>query len=641
MSNSKSIIPLENNEFKARTLDELKHVVESFFANKGSKPIIIAEDNSVIVIMEDAVYEKAVSDFQQVSDLCNRGKFSQAKPILDTIIKECPSFSEAYRLKAQIAKMEGNIDKAIDVNLDALCCDPNNNWALVLMGNLLMEKEDYDGAKGYFERVIKNDARNALALSNAGMCLIKQERSVESLDYFERALQQDETYANVYYGYALAYSMLEQYDRAFEMARVGMIKSVDKPENPGAKKQLQQLFIHIAQACVSVYDYSKILKDYQNQIQHKTTYPIEFVQDESIKVDAQLRIAQQHNAKRHVVVYRNKNKYKVHMVMHELTHLSMALDAMNNGRLKNVMSGQTQYRTFSNHYEVFFQKLKKRIGEADAESVLRQLYDGLVLLIMNAPLDLFVEDTLFEVESLRPMQLLSLLALEEKSIEGDAKGDEIFPLDLVNNVRTLNCVTSLHLKKLYGIDMVNRHNPSKSVLKMAQDLLEEYEAYREDYSPGDEYELMNYFADAIECNNLFVLEDYTDFVGTHSAEIKQEQQEQFDSTHGEEKNPVVDMMMSMYMLEALRFFNSRLPIVAQQAATQIAMIGTGGISPAKKSGYKVPAIPNEDFGGYRLLAYYYVSWAIAYPTMLKSLNLPFDDAYNTAKQLFAVENDKK
>jgi hypothetical protein len=34
----------------------------------------------------------------------------------------------------------------------------------------------------------------------------------------------------------------------------------------------------------------------------------------------------------------------------------------------------------------------------------------------------------------------------------------------------------------------------------------------------------------------------------------------------------------------------------------------------------------EDFSGYRLLAYYYVSWKLAFPDHLKDIELPFDDA---------------
>jgi hypothetical protein len=40
------------------------------------------------------------------------------------------------------------------------------------------------------------------------------------------------------------------------------------------------------------------------------------------------------------------------------------------------------------------------------------------------------------------------------------------------------------------------------------------------------------------------------------------------------------------------------------------------------------------FSGYKLLAYYYVSWAKAVPQMLSQLQMPFDEEYQLALSLF-------
>ncbi|KEY17965.1 hypothetical protein HY04_05400 [Kaistella antarctica] len=69
----------------------------------------------------------------------------------------------------------------------------------------------------------------------------------------------------------------------------------------------------------------------------------------------------------------------------------------------------------------------------------------------------------------------------------------------------------------------------------------------------------------------------------------------------------------------------------KETAFQIASMGVNGISPEKKSGYKVPSIKDSDFSGYQMLAYYYVSWALSAPQLLPDLQLPFDKEYETAK----------
>ncbi len=110
-------------------------------------------------------------------------------------------------------------------------------------------------------------------------------------------------------------------------------------------------------------------------------------------------------------------------------------------------------------------------------------------------------------------------------------------------------------------------------------------------------------------------------------------QRQFEETHEGKDDPARDMMMTMYMLGALKLFDEKTPEEIKQIAVEIATVGMNGISPAKSSGYTLKSLPGEDFSGYRLLAYYYVSWAIAFPDKLELLNLPFDNAYAAATSM--------
>jgi len=52
-------------------------------------------------------------------------------------------------------------------------------------------------------------------------------------------------------------------------------------------------------------------------------------------------------------------------------------------------------------------------------------------------------------------------------------------------------------------------------------------------------------------------------------------------------------------------------------------------------------MPEKEFGGYQLLAWYYVSWARAIPEKLKSLGLPFDKAYETALQMYHAKHGEQ
>ena len=68
------------------------------------------------------------------------------------------------------------------------------------------------------------------------------------------------------------------------------------------------------------------------------------------------------------------------------------------------------------------------------------------------------------------------------------------------------------------------------------------------------------------------------------------------------------------------------------------MVGVTGIHPKKK--YSIKSIPDKEFGGYQLLAYYYVSWARAIPEKLGALGLPFSKAYESALQMYNAKHGK-
>ncbi len=59
------------------------------------------------------------------------------------------------------------------------------------------------------------------------------------------------------------------------------------------------------------------------------------------------------------------------------------------------------------------------------------------------------------------------------------------------------------------------------------------------------------------------------------------------------------------------------------------MQGTQGYRPDQDN-YRINSIRGKIFSGYHILAYYYVSWSMAIPEMLKQLQLPYDEEYKMA-----------
>ena len=214
----------------------------------------------------------------------------------------------------------------------------------------------------------------------------------------------------------------------------------------------------------------------------------------------------------------------------------------------------------------------------------------------------------------------------------------------------MNIVTSMHFKDIYGIDLIHEYHPTKQEYDQAKDLYDEFKAYLDTYKAGDEYEMMEYFVQSFDMEDLVEIIDEAQITSKMKADLSMDSDlkdlekdalsaedadvanAQFALNHQDGADPTETMMMSMYMLGAMEYFDTLEPQDVHRIALEIAMVGVTGIHPEKK--YSIKSIPDKEFGGYQLLAYYYVSWARAIPHKLDALGLPFSKAYESALQMY-------
>ena len=202
--------------------------------------------------------------------------------------------------------------------------------------------------------------------------------------------------------------------------------------------------------------------------------------------------------------------------------------------------------------------------------------DGLGLQLMNCPLDLFVEHMIYtQYETVRPIQLLSLFHMELGNIEAVKEGAKngFFPKEIVYANKVMNIVTSMHFKEIYGIDLIKEYHPTKQEFEHAKDLYEEFKAYLDTFKAGDEYEMIEYFVESFNMEDLIEIADESQVSSGMKADLSLENDlkdkadealsaedvdvanAQFALDHQDGGNPAETMMMSMYMLGAMEFFD--------------------------------------------------------------------------------------
>lgn len=599
---------------------------------------------------------------QHALDLCNNNKFDDALPVLEEITQDDPQNSEAWRTLAQVHWFyKHEPDKAYDELIEALRCDPKNIWALVLMGNLLTkEKNDVEHAKQYYDKVLEYHPNNAIAINNIGATYMECKDYSGALTYLEKALSIDDTYANSYYGLALCYYKLGKLEDAFEICHKGALKSAERPENPAVREELVKLYITVAKDLSDKTNYLNVWKGIKDDLEAVDHVNIRIVEDKELNVHAKLEYAPLHAAKEHVIRYNPEKDFVEHLFIHEMMHLRMNQQATKDKRAKAIISSEQTRNAFRKRYLSFMKRKHGHIPEAEMNKIMYGLSDGLGLQLMNCPLDLLVEQMMYQGYKIaRPIQLLSLFHMEQDNINAvkQTAANGFFPKEIVYANKVMNIVTSMHFKEMYGINLIGQYHPTKQEFEHAKDLYAEFKAYLNTFSPGDEYEMLEYFVQSFNMEDLIEIVDESQVSAGMKADLllkgdlkdmaedalSEEEVDvanaQFALNHQDGADPTETMMMSMYMLGAMEYFDTLEPRDVHRIALEIAMVGVTGIDPMKK--YSIKSIPNKEFGGYQLLAYYYVSWARAIPDKLEHLGLPFSKAYESALQMYNSKRNKQ
>lgn len=651
--------------FEAHSPEELRDKLLAYYTVDGYSAEVTIDGDFVKVKVDQKDLEQSQKEFNEITALCEKRQFKEAHSRLEQFLKKHSRHSEGYRILAQMEMEAGNIDKAIDIDIEALRCNPKNIWALILMGNLYSKyKDNYEIGRTYYDSVLKYSPDNFIAINNVAALMMENEDYESAIPLFEKSLEGDKKYANAYYGLAVCYYNQRENQKAFDTALKGCLLANIRSENPQVMDELHKIMLASAHAVVESTNYMNVVLGIKDEIEMKYNQKIEIVKDDTLDLSAKLEYGPTNHRDYHLIKYNPKKPFMEHLAIHEMMHLQMNLEADKVNNNKVIISNNDNVIAFRTKYAAWIKKLVNRFEHSKAMNLVEQIHRGYMLQVMNCPLDLFVEKRMYDKYPIvRAIQLLSLMEQETyniKAIKG-SENSKFVPLDIVQNSKVMNIVTSMHFEHLFGLRFYQEYKPTRAQFDQAKDFYDEFLAY-DDYKPGEEYELVEYFMDSLHAErfmSILPLSDYFDDsfdrmektkamrdaalgedapVGGNSfdglTEEQKKNQDDFYAQNKDGEDPMKTMMMSMYMLGALEYFDGMDKMEIKKIAFEIAMIGTTGISPDKKSGYKVPSIPEKDFGGYQLLAYYYVSWALAIPEMLASLGLPFDTAWATAQEMW-------
>ena len=637
------IFPAEKENLK-----DLENVLKRYYTVGSYEPEVEVSEEFVRITIDIDRIEEDTKAYRKLVNLCDKGEFNKAKPLVQNLIKKSPYVSEYHRILGQIHSEEGNQEEAINCLIDALRWNPKNEWALLMMGNIFAKfKNDIDTAMKYYDQMLVVKPNDNIALNNIGANLMQLGKIEEALRYFNKAIEINPNYPNTHYALSLVNEMQGNLNEAFKHA-LEAIRVNSKKD--GLYENSLKMAIESAQKLTQEVDSKKIVEGFASELEKKCGKTIKVEIDDEIPTAAKIEFAENYERDFHLVKYKSSYPAVEHLVMHELMHLELVTEARLAEENKLFVTNQSYKSNFFHSLEKFAEDLhKKGIPEKNIANYLQALFDGINSQVYNTPIDLFIEDRIYNrFIELRPFQFLSLFAMIQEGIQATTKPEIIknAPKNILSKSKIYNLINALHFKTLYKVDLVKDHKPTKTELDQANELYDEFLEYRDDKVPGEEYELVQHWAEDLKLDSYFELvpedenkrktiddvisEIEKDPYGLETKDLSKERKmKKFLDSHtsSEINNAVV-----MYMVGAIEFFKSMPQAKVKELAIEFATLGMTGIDP-NKDGYSIPSIKDKSFTGYQALSYYYVSWALAIPDMLAQLQIPFDKEYEIAKQM--------
>lgn len=636
-----------------KNIEILKQELENYYTYGVHKPTVSIDSDFIQILVDIPTILNEKPEFDRVLALCEKRKFSEAKPLLQKLIQGNPTVSEYHRVLGQILSDEGNQDEAVNCLIDALKWDPRNGYALIMMGNIFARhKNDIDTARKYYNEAITQNPNDHIAINNLGTNLLQLGKWEEGLEYLEKAYEINPNYPNTNYGLALANEHLGNTLVAFNWA-ISTLKRCGVHDQNLFNHALS-LALETAQEFIKTKAGQKTFNEYKSYLEIQGDKTIKVEIDNSIPTAAKFEFAENYNREEHIIKYKDSYVAVEHLMMHELVHLDFVIEARKEDTNKLFISNGDMKRLFIKDHSKYIHKLEKE-GYPDDQiaDFITALFGGINRQIFNTPIDLFIEDFLFEhYNELRPYQFLSLytLLMEAKDAVTQKHAKNVTPKEILLVSRILNLVNAMQFKDIYGYDLISKFEGNPLEIKEAKRLFEEFQEYRKDRKAGEEYELVQHWGTDLKLDKYFELVDEDEFRNKRTnidgllSSIEQDpfdtesdkefKDEQTDTFLKSQKAIGLNMAVVMFMVDAMQVFSTLSKNKVREIALEIAMVGTQGINPSQGNEYKLHNIPNKKFSGYHLLAFYYVSWSQAIPEMLDKLNLPYDKEFDMAKQMY-------
>jgi tetratricopeptide (TPR) repeat protein len=632
------------------TNENIIEILKDFYSFGSKKPNVYIENGQVIIDLDTNNSKAQLNLFQRAIELCENQKFAPAEKIIKELIQANPTNSEYHRILGQIYSDLGNQEEAIDALIDALRWNPSNGNALMMMGNIFARfKKDMPTALKYYDQAIATKKADHITLANIAYILFEEGKLAKAKNYVGAAFSVNVRYPNSYF----IASLIAEKEGDLHAAFNYMTQSVKFASTADTiyQKGIEQLF-SFAKQIENDFDGKILFKAYRSKLEELGGVEVDILEDSEITTDAKIEFAEHYKRDKHIVKYKSSFPAIEHLIMHELVHLDFVLQAKQANSNHIFFSTHQNKQNFLNDIKPTIQNLEKLgIQKEMINKFSEGVFNGINLQAYNTPIDIFIEDFLYKkFTKLRPFQFLSLFRLQQIAINSvtDEKVLRLSPTKFVSISKIYSLVNAIQFKDLFGINLIPEYKAIGLEVQTAENFYNYFKNIRDNRKPGQEFDLVRSWAIELDLDDYFELELESKFNAKNNIDdfIAKLQEDPFGLN--EEEDPLeksemerfqksqqelgTNMAVVMFMVDALNLFKEKSNEEIKKVAFEIAALGGMGIDPNKQN-YIIASIPEKRFSGNQVLAYMYVSWALAIPDKVQILGLPYENEYELAKKM--------
>lgn len=618
---------------KWASLEDLEREIKAYFSDAWIKVSVSIQDGFVEVefIGSNDLSSQHNEIFREAIHYAERGSYPEAKRKFEVLMKEAPENSEVFRMYGQILSDEWNTKDAEEYLLKSLVLNPKNEHALIMLGNLYRRDDaNFALTEHLYKQALEINPNNITLLCNLAAIYYQIDDNAQSLTYIERAEKINASFPLMLYYKSAIQAEWGNYLEAFNTA----LKCHQESKNDSAmmERSMKSMVI-TATRYAEGFNIDTILTPYKEKLEREGGKRIMIKPVLELWVMAKLEVAEYHKRSEHTLIYKETEPSYKHLMMHELVHLDLIIQAREVGTNKMFVTSPDQQDAFFSDFKNEYSAISQRVWEEDATMIFKGILAWICLQVFNWPLDLIIEDYLYKTyPELRPIQFLTL---KNNIISGEQFFNTpikpFIPKNIIRSNAVMNAVNALQLEELYDLDFTKVFWPN-DIKKEAENFYKKYKKNRFTRKPWEEYNDVMTWAKELSINKYVrFLTEKTPVISNWS-DADTSSVEKFLASINKPIPKDLDYAVVMYCISAIQYFKSLDFEEIKKISFQVAMLGMNGIDQdSTEQKYSVPGMPWKMFSGRNILAYYFVGFKIVEPS--QDTGLDWDREYEIAKMM--------